>query len=637
VKIYGIFGSNRGEEELTAALSGMTSVLNPASHYRCESYTANGLAMGRLCSELTDKDAQPIWNEEHTRLIMTTGELFDYEARRRELLRSGHDLRNTKSDAEFILHAIEEWGDKAIECLNGNFVLALYDLPNRTLTIANDRHGMKPLYYHYTKPDFVFGSTVGAVIEDTSVRREINWEGWRDFFSFGYLLGTKTLFKNVYKLPSASILTVKEDGIVLRNYWSYTRINVDHRKPEESFVREGAQLVRRAIERRCMDLKECVVLLSGGYDSRCIAGTIKYYTETALDTLTTRNFGNIPWGFYPNSYVDAVLAGEVAKCIGVKNTYIQTPSSLWQQYFVRKTLLVDAMCHEHLWILPLVDRLGGEKVAFDGIAGDLLLGGVCLTASNIESTRSRDLKGLAYLLRQEERTFHAQEIAPPEIMSDLFHSPICEQLRPNVGSVFEELKRIGEHENIVTVFYIENRTRNAASVLPNLVASRAPCFLPFLDNDLVEFGLTIPPMMKVKNEIYFKILKALLPEVVKVPSSPHHEILSHARSHARECKPWYLLFLLAQFAKHSVICRISHSRRMLHRAAVEHLMDLIDSLPIPPYVNMEKVRERTRDCLSQNRDPSPFLVPMAEFCIWYSMVYLKRPSVGENEPFHKSF
>jgi asparagine synthase (glutamine-hydrolysing) len=556
------------------------------------------------------------------------GNVFDYEAKRKALLAKGHLFTNVRSDGEFILHAIEEWGDKAIEGLNGTFALALYDLETGTLTVSNDRYGMKPIFYHYSRPNFAFGSTVGAVLEDGSVRREINWEAWRDFFSFGFVLGTKTFFKNIQRLPAASILTVRDEGVMLKNYWSYTGIHVDHSKSEEYFVKMGARLVKRAIERWCWDLEECIVLLSGGYDSRCIAGGIRYHTKSTLETLTSRNLGDIPWSYSPQSYVDAVLAAKVANCLGVKNTYVPIPSNLWQQYFISKTLLVDAMCHEHLWILPLVDRLVGDKVAFDGLAIDLLLGGVCLTPDNLKPIADR--RELAHLLRREERKFHGWEIAP-EIISDLFFSPISEKLRPSIDSVLEEVSRIGDHENVVTIYYMENRTRNAASVLANnIIAKNAPCFVPFLDNDLVEFSLTIPPTMKVKGEIYFKIMKTLFPELMRVPSSPHSQILTYLRSHVKDCRPSYLISLFAEMAKHSFVSRISHSRRALHRETVEYLIDLVCSMPAPSFVNMEKVKETTRACLSHNKDPSSFLVAIAEFCVWYNMTYLKESGAVDN-------
>jgi hypothetical protein len=148
---------------------------------------------------------------------------------------------------------------------------------------------MKPLYYHYDQSSFVFASEVKAIIEDKKIEKEINWDGWRDFFSYGFLFGTKTLFKNVFALPKATILTLTTNEALFKTYWSYNQIRVDYESSEPSFVNKGEKLVRQAIERQTKDLEECIVLLSGGYDSRCIASCIKYFTDVNFETFTVVN------------------------------------------------------------------------------------------------------------------------------------------------------------------------------------------------------------------------------------------------------------------------------------------------------------------------------------------------------------
>jgi len=592
--IYGVFDPGASKEDLAATIDEMSSILSSIAGYSYDNIVAPPLGVGRAYSQVTTHDSQPIWNEEHTKFAVMAGRIFDYEARKSELLRRGHTFNRSDSDAEFVLHAFEEWGDKLLDQLNGVFTFAVYDAQPRRLTVVNDRYGMEPFYYQYSKRRFTFASQIKAIIQDSKVKREINWDGWREFFTYGYVLGTKTLFKGIHTIPNASILQVTERRISLKNYWSYARIKVDHESPEEYFVSEGARLIRQAIERQSRNVKECIVLLSGGYDSRCIAAAIKHFTNTSFQTFTTASpvAGD----------VDPILAQQIAESIGVKNTYVPIPSDLYRRYFIRKVFLVDAMCTEHLWLMPLVESLGDCKINFDGLGGDTLLGPLFLNEENLRITD--DLEKLTFVLRKDMARFRV------EMITDFFDSPIREELQPRTeDSLLAELKRIGKNENVITIFFMTNRKRNAVSFSPNsIIATKAECLFPFLDRDLVEFGLTIPPMTKLTKGIYYRMLQKLFPDVARIPSPA-----SLTKKKREE---------LASRWKNQ---RAEPSSSASGPSEIKYLASLLDSLVVPPFLNVDKIKQRTRRFLSDGKDPLPFLVPIIEFCIWYNVFYLKEP------------
>lgn len=262
-------------------------------------------------------------------------------------------------------------------------------------------------------------------------------------------------------------------------------------------------------------------------------------------------------------------------------------------------------------MLPLVDRLPKDKVIFDGLGGDVLLKGLFLARNNL--MHAHDLRKLASILHRQMRT---DRIAP-DIISDFFYSPVRERLRSDPYSLLEELSRLGEHENIITLFFIENRTRNAISLLSNnIVGSRAPVIFPFLDNDLVEFSLSIPPLMKIESRIYFRILKQLFPDIMRIPSPNFH-----LQSDLKESAIRHLLLFVMQRARYAVDTRISHTRRRLQRQALGYLLGLIGLAKSPPFVNVHKVRDEAKEWLRRGKDPSPFVVAMAEFCTWYNRYF----------------
>jgi asparagine synthase (glutamine-hydrolysing) len=597
----------------------MSSILNTSFQLRgptpkFEEYSADGIALGHLSSPAI-KMPQTVWNEDHTRLVFLAGNIFDYESRRTELTRRGHDFKYPESDAEFILHGFEEWGDKVLDYLNGVFTFVLYDTLKQTVTLANDRYGIKPMYFHWSEPSLTFASEVKAILQDDTIPREVNWEGWRDFFSYGFLLGVKTLFKNINALGPGSKLNLSSRRLTVKNYWQYTSVKVDHGRQESALVTEGARLIRQAIERRSARLQRCIVLLSGGYDSRCIASAIRKFTRVEFETFTSWS-GMLP--FWPPLWsarcrVEPYLARLVAKRLGVRNSCVPQPDNPWQVYFVQKIFLVDGMSHEHLWGLPLAAGLPGDTVNFDGLAGDVLLKGSPGFFEEPNLMLVHDQRKLASILYRQLR---GSIPLPVETLASFFPIEIRQILEPTKESIVEELGKIGDHENIVTIFHLTNRSRRTISLLPNnIIGTIAPCIFPFLDNDLVRFGLTIPPSLKLHKEIYFKILTALFPDLMKIPTN-HLRF----RSQAGQCEKRFLLNAALQYIKYFCIHKIS--QRRLQRDAIKHLMHLLDSLEVPTFVDVEKLRCTTREYLQKNRDPSPFFLPMMEFLVWYDLFYL---------------
>ena len=310
----------------------MGTALNRNLVFESNLVSLKGIAVGCLFTTPVQV-TEPIWNEEKTRFAFLAGRIHCDETRKKELIRRGHAFRDHYSDTELVLHAFEEWGVKSIEDLNGVFTIVLFDTQTGTLTLANDRFGMKPMYYYYENPSFTFASEVKAVIQDSHIQKEINWSAWRDIFSYGYLLGTKTPFTNIYALPNAAVLTVRKSEFQMKQYWHYAKVQVDHCNEEKYFIEKGAEVLKRAFRRQLSELRNCTVLLSGGYDSPCIAAALRNFTEVNLDTLTTLNlhFLSYPWHFAFT--FDVVLAREIAKILGVRNTL----TSLYRATSIRST------------------------------------------------------------------------------------------------------------------------------------------------------------------------------------------------------------------------------------------------------------------------------------------------------------
>ena len=134
-------------------------------------YLAEGVGLGIQRLRVIDVETgdQPIFNEDRSIAVVLNGEIYNYKALRRDLLRGGH-VFSTNGDTEVIAHLYEELGDACVDHLDGMFAFALWDSPNRRLTLARDRIGKKPVIYAEKNGDLWFGSEIRAVLEAPELR-----------------------------------------------------------------------------------------------------------------------------------------------------------------------------------------------------------------------------------------------------------------------------------------------------------------------------------------------------------------------------------------------------------------------------------------------------------------------------------
>ena len=177
-----------------------------------------GLGMRRLSIIDLPGGRQPIANEDETIWIVFNGEIYNYLELRSELLAKGHQFR-THSDTEVIVHLYEEMGKDCVTRLNGMFAFALWDTGRRSLVLARDRLGIKPLFYSYEPGQaFYFASEIKAILT-TPVSRRPDYQALYDYLSLMYVPTPATAFAAIRKLPPACVLTCSPEGLAINEYW----------------------------------------------------------------------------------------------------------------------------------------------------------------------------------------------------------------------------------------------------------------------------------------------------------------------------------------------------------------------------------------------------------------------------------
>ncbi len=232
--------------------------------------------------DLSAAAAQPISNADGSLWLTFNGEIYNYRELRRELESLGHVFR-TQSDSEVIAQAYQQWGGRCVERLRGIFAFALWSRRERSLFLARDHFGVKPLYYARYNGRFCFASQPKAILADPAFRAEIDPQGLRDFFAHGFVPYDRCAFRGMRKLPAGHSATLKDGSLELRRYWRLD-YKPDIADPAEAAERLEAGLLDAVRSNLVADVP-VGCFLSGGIDSSLLVGLARE-SLPALRTFT---------------------------------------------------------------------------------------------------------------------------------------------------------------------------------------------------------------------------------------------------------------------------------------------------------------------------------------------------------------
>jgi len=238
-----------------------------------------GLAHRRLAIiDLRAVAGQPMSNEDGSIWLTFNGEIYNFQDLRVELVAHGHVFRTT-SDTEVIVHAYEEYGRECLNYFRGMFAFALWDTRKRTLFLARDRVGKKPLYYYRGHDRFVFGSEIKALLADPAVPREPDPTALDHYLALQYIPAPLTAFRGIRKLPAAHWLELRDGHVEIGRYWKL-RYNPKRTISMRDAVAELRWHLAEAVRLRLVSDVPLGAFLSGGIDSSAVVA----YMANALDS-----------------------------------------------------------------------------------------------------------------------------------------------------------------------------------------------------------------------------------------------------------------------------------------------------------------------------------------------------------------
>lgn len=268
---------------------------------------AAGLGHRRLSIiDLSPKGRQPMCNEDESIWIVFNGEIYDFQAQRKQLAAKGHIFRS-ETDTETIIHLYEEHGPRCLQFLRGMFAFAIWDARREILFAARDRIGKKPFYYARTGHGFFFSSEINPLYEVAGVDARLDSEALDLYLSYGYIPSPHTIVQGVAKLPPAHYLLLDHQRLEIQRYWDLRyapKLKVSFTEAQRLLadkIREATRI------RLCSDVP-LGCFLSGGVDSSLVLANMAALSSRPVKTFSI--------GFPDKAFDETPYARQASRIFG---------------------------------------------------------------------------------------------------------------------------------------------------------------------------------------------------------------------------------------------------------------------------------------------------------------------------------
>ncbi len=485
-----------------ALLNRMIKAVMHKADYRVENFTAKefNFSMGLVRHPFMNRFEHIVESQDGNLALAFDGEVYSKD--------SG------KGDAEWLLERFLSEGEKALEKTQGVFVGCLLDKKEERLLLFNDKFGLKPIYYSLWDGNLVFGGEIKAILQFPGIRKEMDLQALSDCFHYGFVLGDKTLFKDIRLLPPGSILEYRfEEKLAgVRSYWHLASLF-------EPGARSGGydevvHLFIRGVRKRLGQKEHLGISLSGGLDSRGILAALK----DAAQGMPSYTLGL-------KGCQDERLSRRMADLIGTRHEFVEiTENDLREFKALAETLiyLSDGMYFPH----ESTERVAMNyfkkapfKILFRGHGGEIakaaLAYPVQVTKEALSYKSGEKSKEFIYKSANlVKRDIPIKEVFTPEFqqaMEEGARVSLDESLRDVEGSIFPP--------DLMIYFYINEHIRRQVVASLEIFRSEIEVRLPYLDEDFLSELLRLPIEKRYEGEVHIEIIKKTAPRLMKIPNS----------------------------------------------------------------------------------------------------------------------
>ena len=453
--------------------------------------------------DLSPLGHQPMQSDDGNFVITYNGEVYNFQNIRLELEAKGYRFRS-RTDSEVVLKSYQEWGSECVYKFNGMFAFAIWDVQKRTLFLARDRYGIKPLYYYFKDGIFIFASEIKSIIQHPAYTTSVSIPALNEYFSFQNIFSDLTLFKDIKLLPAASLITVEygnTDSFKEHKYWDY-HFRDELTGSEEELSEELTRLFEQAVNRQLISDVEIGSYLSGGMDSGSV---------TSIAAKNFKNLKTFTGGFDLSSASGLELGFDERS----KAEYLSNLYKTEHYEVVLKAGDMERVMPELIWHLEdlrvgqsypnyYISRLASKfvKVVLSGAGGDELFAGYpwryyrALTNDDYNHYIDKYYRYWHRLISDSEKPKFYQPQIYPEILNHQTKDIFKEVMNKSITNI----KSPEGYLNRSLYFEIKTFLHGLLIVEDKLsMAHSLETRVPMLDNDLVDFAMKIPIKYKLKN------------------------------------------------------------------------------------------------------------------------------------------
>jgi asparagine synthase (glutamine-hydrolysing) len=512
-----------------------------------------GLAHRRLSIiDLSAAAAQPMSDDTGKIWVTFNGEIYNYRELRQDLEKDGIVFR-TKSDTEVLLYLFKKYGGEMVHHLRGMFAFAILDENQRTLFLARDRMGVKPLYYFNRGGRFAFASEIKALLSTGIIQRDVNAEAFHHYLSFLTTPAPQTLFEGIFKLPAGYRMVVKASGDVkIDQWWSPLQQPLLRNPSEEACIRDIRDLLKESIRYRMVSDVPFGVFLSGGIDSSTNVGLMAEMMDRPVETFSI--------AFKDETrYNEFQFARKVAEKFHANHHEIEIGMNdlldfLPQLIYHQDEPIADPVCIPVYYVAKLA-KDHGVTVCQVGEGSDELFCGYPHWSYVLGLERYRRPYALIPQPLRRIAAFFARQIDDPlstrleyirrasfdepvfwggaEAFNEaqkrsLLHPDMLKRLNGTtsanvVGQYFKEmLGRRDRPDSLTWMTFIDLKLRLPELLLMRVdkmtMATSVEARVPFLDHKLVEYAMSIPQDLKVPGlqpkYLLKKAVRGLIPDEI---------------------------------------------------------------------------------------------------------------------------
>lgn len=322
--------------------------------------------------DLSEMAAQPMHSSDGRHVIVYNGEIYNF-AEIRAQIGAAHPWRSD-SDTEVILAAFRQWGPGCLEKFHGMFAIAIWDRLEKTLFVARDRIGVKPLYYHAGDGMFAFASRPRALFRLVSrLPRDLDPQALRYYLEAGYVPAPWSAHRAISKLEPGHFLLVRRGGISKQRYWTLDDIEPDRsleKADENDLLDELDRIIDRSIRWRMVSSVPVGAFLSGGIDSSLVVAYMQKHAVRPVKTFTI--------GFDDPAFDESRHALKVARCLGTDHVCQKLRPDDLLELMPRYLAQYDEPFFDYsAFSVMAVSRLARQhvKVSLSGDGGDEAFGG----------------------------------------------------------------------------------------------------------------------------------------------------------------------------------------------------------------------------------------------------------------------